>query len=189
VVVLVGFRAIADLWDILGDLSRPVVWKLKSQPFLTRLITWLIISLSQSYTVKHFLARAMCLIALPAALYMAIFYIHLHVLYLTGPGDGHFSSAFQTHLEGNILHNASTPRGMTIVFKLSFLANCVSKAYCIHIFRGGLRFPSNIEEQYNRRRLPSLPYAFVPGRSRCQAATSYHLLAQGRKQSLVHQKV
>lgn len=25
VVVLVGFRAIADLWDILGDLSRPVV--------------------------------------------------------------------------------------------------------------------------------------------------------------------
>lgn len=27
VVFLVGFRAIADLWDILGDLSRPVVSK------------------------------------------------------------------------------------------------------------------------------------------------------------------
>lgn len=25
VVFLVGFRAIADLWEILGDLSRPVV--------------------------------------------------------------------------------------------------------------------------------------------------------------------
>lgn len=25
VVFLVGFRAIADLWDILGDLSKPVV--------------------------------------------------------------------------------------------------------------------------------------------------------------------
>ena len=65
----------------------------------------------QSYTVKHFLARAMCLIALPIVLYMAIFYVHLRVLYLTGPGDGFFSSAFQTHLEGNSLHNASTPQG------------------------------------------------------------------------------
>lgn len=92
VVILVGFRVIADLWDILGDLSQPV-----------------------SYTVKHFLARAMCLIALPIVLYMAIFYVHLRVLYLTGPGDGFFSSAFQTHLEGNSLHNASTPQGMCSV--------------------------------------------------------------------------
>ena len=28
VVFLVGFRAIADLWEILGDLSRPVVFNL-----------------------------------------------------------------------------------------------------------------------------------------------------------------
>lgn len=57
------------------------------------------------------MARALCLIAFPAVLYMGIFYIHLQVLYLSGPGDGYFSSAFQTHLEGNFLHNASTPRG------------------------------------------------------------------------------
>lgn len=87
IVIFVGFRAIADLWDILGDLSRPV-----------------------SYTVKHFLARAACLIALPIVIYMGVFYIHLRVLYLTGPGDGFFTSAFQTHLVGNSLHNASTPR-------------------------------------------------------------------------------
>jgi len=86
VVLLVGVRAIADLWDILGDMSHPV-----------------------SYTVKHFLARAVCLIALPAFLYATIFYVHLRVLSLTGPGDGFYSSSYQTHIEGNPLHNATGP--------------------------------------------------------------------------------
>jgi len=36
--------------------------------------------LFQSYTLKHFLARALCLIFLPALLYIIIFYIHLVVL-------------------------------------------------------------------------------------------------------------
>lgn len=31
VVFMVGFRAIADLWDILGDLSRPVVRILQAE--------------------------------------------------------------------------------------------------------------------------------------------------------------
>lgn len=118
VVVLVGFRAIADLWDILGDLSRPV-----------------------SYTVKHFLARALCLIALPAALYMAIFYVHLHVLYLTGPGDGHFSSAFQTHLEGNILHNASTPREVAYGSLLTLKNSITGGGYLhshMHLYPAGV---------------------------------------------------
>jgi len=43
-----------QLWDILGDLSKPL-----------------------SYTVKHFLSRAVCLILLPALLYITFFYIHL----------------------------------------------------------------------------------------------------------------
>ena len=77
----------------------------------------------QSYTVKHFIARALCLIALPSLLYMGVFYIHLRVLYLSGPGDGYFSSAFQTHLEGNALHNASTPRGTTNLFYIMNLYN------------------------------------------------------------------
>jgi dolichyl-phosphate-mannose-protein mannosyltransferase len=42
----------------LGDLSRPFL-----------------------YTVKHFLARAVCLIAIPVVLYVFFFYIHLKVLY------------------------------------------------------------------------------------------------------------
>uniref|UniRef100_A0A1B6CJ65 Protein O-mannosyl-transferase 2 n=2 Tax=Clastoptera arizonana TaxID=38151 RepID=A0A1B6CJ65_9HEMI len=87
VVILIGLRTIVDLWDILGDLSKPV-----------------------SYTVKHFLARCVCLIVLPGLLYTTFFYIHLAVLNKSGNGDGFYSSAFQSQLEGNSLHNASMPR-------------------------------------------------------------------------------
>lgn len=87
VVLLVGFITIADLWDILGDLSRPV-WD----------------------TVRHFLARAMCLIILPICIYIIFFYAHLKVLNRSGSGDGFYSSAFQSQLIGNSLYNASMPR-------------------------------------------------------------------------------
>ncbi|PSN36572.1 Protein O-mannosyl-transferase 2 [Blattella germanica] len=87
VVILVGFHTVADLWDVLGDLSKPV-----------------------SYTMKHFVARAMCLIVLPALLYTFFFYVHLVILNKSGNGDGFYSSAFQSRLEGNSLYNASMPR-------------------------------------------------------------------------------
>lgn len=61
-------------------------------------------------TVKHFTARVLCLIILPAVLYVGFFYIHLTVLDRTGNGDGFYSSAFQSQLKGNSLHNASMPR-------------------------------------------------------------------------------
>ena len=58
VILLVGINTIAQLWTILGDLSKPF-----------------------THTVRHFIARAMCLIALPICLYITFFYIHLSVLY------------------------------------------------------------------------------------------------------------
>ena len=87
VILLVGLNTVEQLWVILGDLSKPI-----------------------GYTIKHFLARTLCLIALPILIYISLFYIHLSVLYKTGNGDGHFSSLFQSALEGNFLHNASMPR-------------------------------------------------------------------------------
>ncbi|KAJ8925580.1 hypothetical protein NQ315_009420 [Exocentrus adspersus] len=86
VVVLVGLMTLSDLWIILGDLSRPV-----------------------KDTLKNLLARALCLIILPIILYIAFFYIHLKVLNRSGNGDGFYSSAFQSQLIGNSLHNASMP--------------------------------------------------------------------------------
>ncbi|KAI9224935.1 Dolichyl-phosphate-mannose-protein mannosyltransferase-domain-containing protein [Blastocladiella britannica] len=53
--------------------------------------------------MNHFLARAVCLIALPFALYLAWFAIHFAVLTKTGPGDNFMSPEFQATLEGNKL--------------------------------------------------------------------------------------
>uniref|UniRef100_A0ACB8G6L5 Uncharacterized protein n=1 Tax=Sphaerodactylus townsendi TaxID=933632 RepID=A0ACB8G6L5_9SAUR len=58
---------------------------------------------------KHFLARVLCLILLPLALYTAQFAVHFAVLNRSGPGDGFFSSGFQSRLIGNNLHNVSVP--------------------------------------------------------------------------------
>ncbi|XP_031339515.1 LOW QUALITY PROTEIN: protein O-mannosyl-transferase 2 [Photinus pyralis] len=85
-VMLVGLITISDLWRILGDLTRPV-----------------------TVTLKHLIARAICLIIWPILLYVTFFYIHLAVLNRSGNGDGFYSSAFQSQLIGNSLHNASMP--------------------------------------------------------------------------------
>lgn len=58
VILLVGLNTIEQLWEILGDMSQPI-----------------------SNVIKHFLARAACLIALPIIMYIFLFFIHLKVLY------------------------------------------------------------------------------------------------------------
>ena len=58
VILLVGLNTVEQLWEILGDMSKPF-----------------------SNVIKHFLARAVCLIALPIVLYVFLFWIHLTVLY------------------------------------------------------------------------------------------------------------
>ncbi|VVC33926.1 MIR motif,Protein O-mannosyl-transferase, C-terminal four TM domain,Glycosyl transferase family 39/83 [Cinara cedri] len=86
-VIFIGLMTIVDLWFTLGNLSKPI-----------------------SYTIKHFVARFICLIVLPILLYVGFFYIHLLVLNKSGNGDGFYSSAFQSKLQGNSLHNASMPK-------------------------------------------------------------------------------
>lgn len=87
VVLLAGLYTVDDLWTELGDLAKPVLC-----------------------TVKQLLGRAVALIAWPILLYLLFFYVHLSVLNRTGNGDGFYSSAFQSRLIGNSLHNASLPR-------------------------------------------------------------------------------
>lgn len=93
-----GAYTISDLWNIYGDLSKPIM-----------------------LVLKHFLARALCLIFLPAIVYVSFFWIHLAVLHKSGSGDGFYSSAFQSTLEGNSLYNASMPQyvayGATVTIK------------------------------------------------------------------------
>ncbi|XP_055300982.1 protein O-mannosyl-transferase 2 [Sitodiplosis mosellana] len=89
VILLVGLHTINDLWIELGDLTKPVV-----------------------EIVKQFVGRAATLIVWPIILYMCFFYIHLEVLNHSGNGDGFYSSAFQSQLIGNSLHNATMPRSV-----------------------------------------------------------------------------
>ncbi|CAM4577436.1 unnamed protein product [Lepidochelys olivacea] len=86
VVLLVGLNTVYDLWELLGDLSLSLVT-----------------------LGKHLMARVFCLILLPVALYTTQFAVHFAVLNKSGPGDGFFSSAFQSRLIGNNLHNVSVP--------------------------------------------------------------------------------
>lgn len=59
-------------------------------------------SLSHVRVVCHLLARGAALLVLPVLLYLLFFYIHLLLLYRSGPHDQIMSSAFQASLEGGL---------------------------------------------------------------------------------------
>lgn len=89
-IATVGLDTVRQLWNLLGDLRVP-----------PRLF------------VKHFLARALCLIVLPIFFYMSMFAIHFQILQSSGDGDGFMSSSFQHTLSG---------RGMEATYAGQFLA-------------------------------------------------------------------
>ncbi|KAG2217376.1 hypothetical protein INT45_007386 [Circinella minor] len=77
-VLLVGLNTIEDLWEMLGDVQMP----------------------KKTYAA-HWMARALCLIVIPALVYLFSFAMHFLVLYRSGPGDAQMSSLFQARLSGN----------------------------------------------------------------------------------------
>lgn len=48
---------------------------------------------------SHLLARVVALVIIPVLLYLLFFYVHLMLLYRSGPHDQIMSSAFQASLE------------------------------------------------------------------------------------------
>lgn len=75
IIATIGCSTIKQLWDLLGDLRiTPRTW------------------------IKHFIARAVFLIALPIAIYMLMFEIHFLLLAKSGDGDGFMSAPFQMTL-------------------------------------------------------------------------------------------
>lgn len=77
---LVGIYTLEDLWGKLAEFD-----------------------FSKRRYVLHWLSRALCLLLLPAAIYLICFKIHFEVLYKTGSGDTDMTPLFQAHLEGNDL--------------------------------------------------------------------------------------
>ncbi|KAL4796197.1 Dolichyl-phosphate-mannose-protein mannosyltransferase-domain-containing protein [Aspergillus venezuelensis] len=74
---LVGLYTIEDLWNKFGDLK-----------------------MSEVTLAKHFAARVVGLILVPALVYIFSFYIHFMILENSGPGDAQMSSLFQANLKG-----------------------------------------------------------------------------------------
>ena len=106
VILLAGYTTAKDLWDILGDMSVSVV-----------------------LFVRHFVARALCLIFLPVVIYMLIFHIHFKILSKSGNGDGFYSSAFQSQLIGNKLYNVSMPENVAYGSTISLKQRRAGGAY------------------------------------------------------------
>jgi dolichyl-phosphate-mannose-protein mannosyltransferase len=86
IVLYVGCFTALDLWNILGDVSKGC-----------------------NNFIKHFLARAACLIALPFIVYFSIFCLHFWALRDSGPGDGYHSSLFQATFAGSEMSQAVAP--------------------------------------------------------------------------------
>ncbi|SJX66472.1 related to dolichyl-phosphate-mannose-protein mannosyltransferase [Sporisorium reilianum f. sp. reilianum] len=95
-IATIGVSAIAQLWDHLGDVRQPV-------PTL----------------VRHFCARAICLIGLPILVYLLTFAVHLGLLHRSGEGDPFMSSAFQHTLHGHGMADtyADVALGSTVALK------------------------------------------------------------------------
>ncbi|KAF9923312.1 hypothetical protein FBU30_006633 [Linnemannia zychae] len=75
IIATIGTSTINQLWVLWGDLKiSPRVW------------------------LNHFLARAICLIAVPLIVYMFMFEIHFLILANSGDGDGFMSAPFQMTL-------------------------------------------------------------------------------------------
>ncbi|KAJ8472792.1 hypothetical protein ONZ51_g8290 [Trametes cubensis] len=76
-IATIGLGTLKQLWTLLGDLR-----------------------VSARLWIKHFVARAICLILIPAIFYMSMFGIHFLILSNSGDGDGFMSSEFQHTLRG-----------------------------------------------------------------------------------------
>ncbi|KAJ7591079.1 glycosyltransferase family 39 protein [Mycena floridula] len=79
-IATIGLSTLSQLWSLLGDLRVP-----------PRLF------------MRHFMARALCLILIPAVFYMSMFQIHFMILGSSGDGDGFMSSEFQHTLSGRAM--------------------------------------------------------------------------------------
>ncbi|KAK9471426.1 Dolichyl-phosphate-mannose--protein mannosyltransferase-like protein 2 [Dipodascopsis tothii] len=77
---LVGIYTIHDLWNKFADTKMPV----------------------RVYAM-HWVSRAICLIAIPIAIYMVSFKIHFLILRNSGSGDSQMSSLFQANLRNSDL--------------------------------------------------------------------------------------
>jgi dolichyl-phosphate-mannose-protein mannosyltransferase len=97
-IATIGFSTINQLWCLLGDIRiSPRLW------------------------IRHFFARALCLIVVPILFYLFIFQIHFLILANSGEGDGFMSAEFQHTLGGRSMQD--TYAGGLLLFVPLVIAN------------------------------------------------------------------
>ncbi|KAK8395721.1 hypothetical protein O3P69_005660 [Scylla paramamosain] len=123
VVGVVGVYTCLDLWDALGNQRTPLV-----------------------VVGQHFLARALCLILLPATIYLSIFAIHDALLHIAksphAADEAHFSPGFQMNLRGNALNNVSQPREVAYGSLVTLRSNNLAGVY---LHSHNLTYPGRAE--------------------------------------------
>ncbi|RUS87081.1 hypothetical protein EGW08_005157 [Elysia chlorotica] len=77
--LLLVVLAARDFWKLLDDRSK-----------------------SEFTLVKHMIGRMVAMVMLPVLTYLALFYVHLSILWKAGPHDNIMTSAFQASLEGGL---------------------------------------------------------------------------------------
>ncbi|OAJ44520.1 dolichyl-phosphate-mannose-protein mannosyltransferase [Batrachochytrium dendrobatidis JEL423] len=97
-IALVGLHTVDELWDMLGNLKMSL----------------------KTYG-SHWIVRAVCLICVPASIYLASFVMHFSILNHSGPGDAQMSSLFQAGLVGNDF--SSNPLELAFGSKVSIKNN------------------------------------------------------------------
>ncbi|KAI8367622.1 glycosyltransferase family 39 protein [Radiomyces spectabilis] len=125
-IATIGSSTVKDLWHLWGNLS-----------------------VSKSHFIRHFMARAMCLIVLPVLIYVFTFYIHFIVLRYSGEGDVHMSAAFQHSLVGNRVPDSPIDIAYGSRVTLRHLA---SKGGYLH------SHPSNYPEGSKQQQITLYPY-------------------------------
>lgn len=105
-IATIGSSTIKGLWEIWGNTRTPKVWYNKQSHLDMTLKINIQIPTTQSVFIRHFGARALCLIVLPVIVYMLMFSIHFHVLPNSGEGDGFMTPEFQQTLDGHTSINS-----------------------------------------------------------------------------------
>ena len=77
--------------------------------------------------IKHWCARILCLIIVPAILFIVPYFIHFKVLYKTGTGDKFMSSDFQMSLDGSFMSQPAECKIFLLIdiFNLKFFHRCL----------------------------------------------------------------
>jgi len=106
----------------------------------------------QDYFWRHFVARVIGLILVPAVIYLSFFWVHFAILTQSGSGDSFMSPAFQETLVGNemllrsqgeikpsagleMIPNDVTDTQRSVIMTPSQSSTEKRKCFCIHIWR------------------------------------------------------